>query len=508
MPTSFDHGRAAARFVITMLLASSRGLAAQDAVTQAVGGDSGDPYTVTCGTKAMVGIIGRWAFHVFSTFVDKIQPICVSVDADGAWIGTPSPTSNYAGVANSQNSASVSVICPARMAISGFEAQSGIYVDRFWIYCQLMGQGGHLLFGQSSQQQTPIGGEYQLGPAFHGPFMCPSDKPGKGITGKAHDWIDRLALVCNHPSVPPPSIASLDLNPPAVVGGSQVTGSFELNAPALSGGASVNFSVQVLAADASKVPSGPISPNPSIVPAGQTHGSFLFNTVPVATTVGVTINSGSPTAMVSRSFSILPPSLSSLTISPSRVAPGSIPMGTISLTGSAPAGVSVTLASSVPSAATVPATVVVPQGQASTAFPVTVSASRSACTVVTASGVFTPPGSPPQKQLALAISASTNKAFSLSMPTQAGGATTGTIALAAAAKEPRVLTISSTNSALVTAPASITIGAGAASADFPITIQGTPPAGTSCAVITATDRDGNANALVLEIIGQTMRRIG
>jgi hypothetical protein len=516
MPTSLAARRAIARVIFpmsrvifAMFVVSSRALGAQDAVTTAVGGDGGDPYTVTCGTKAMVGLNGRYAVHLLSVYVDKIQPLCVSVDANGAWIGSPAPTSSYAGPASSRPDAtSVSVVCPQGMAINGFVGETGIYVDRFWIFCQPMGIAGRVPSGQGFQQDAAIGSDLVIAD-FHGPFTCPGGKPAKGITGRAHDWIDKFALVCNYPAVPPPSIAWLGFNPATVVGGNQVTGQFELNAPALAGGASVGFSVQVLAADASKIPSSPISPRPSIVPAGQTQGSFVFTTAPVAAPVGVTINSPSQTVMVSRSFSILPPSLSGLGISPSRVAPGTSPTGTISLNGVAPAGgVSVSLTSSVPSAATVAPTIIVSQGQASAAFPVSVVATRSACTVLTASGVFTPPGGQPQRQLALAISAPANKTFALSMPNQAVGTTTATVTLAVATKEPHALTVSSSNPALMTAPASITVPAGGTSTTFPITIQGTPPAGTNCAVITATDRDGSASALVIEIVGSAMRRIG
>jgi hypothetical protein len=75
-------------------------------------------------------------------------------------------------------------------------------------------------------------------------------------------------------------------------------------------------------------------------------------------------------------------------------------------------------------------------------------------------------------------------------------------------KERQVLTIVSSNPALVSAPSTVSVPVGATSADFTIAIQGLAPSGANCAVVTVTDAAGNVNAVVLQIDGSSIKRIG
>jgi len=497
-----------ARVLLTALLATPAMLTAQDAVTSAAGGDGGDAFTLSCGAKAMVGIQGRWQFHVFGYFVDYLQPLCVSVNTGGAWIGTPTPTSGSAGVIY-EFANPVTVVCPSGAAISGFAGQSGSYVDRFQIYCTYLGEYGKLS-GSATEQPTSIGGDYRTGPALFGPYMCPDNKPGKGLTGKAHDWIDRLALICNVAPTPPAGVAFMSLNPKTVVGGNSVNGAVTLNAHAPSGGTTVGVSVQILVADEAKIPPNPIAVSPFTIPAGTTDGSFVFHTIPVSSSVNVRLNIGAPTALITDTFRIVPPSLAAISLGPNRTKPGLGVTGTVSLNGAAPSGgVSVNLTSNVPVAATVPTTVVVPQGQSSTTFPVTVpSTGKSGCSVIAASGVFALPGTPLVRQAVLAVSAPANTAYTLSMTSVLSASGPVTVTYPTVVKARQVLTIVSSNPALVSAPSTVSVPVGAASADFTIALQGLAPSGANCAVVTVTDAAGNVNAVVLQIDGSAIKRIG
>jgi hypothetical protein len=87
-------------------------LRAQDAVTQSAGGSGGDSYTVSCGTKAMVGVQGRWSDHaLLGSLVEQVQPLCVAVNTGGEWIGSPTSTS-AAGKFYTEAS-SLTVVCPS-----------------------------------------------------------------------------------------------------------------------------------------------------------------------------------------------------------------------------------------------------------------------------------------------------------------------------------------------------------------------------------------------------------
>jgi hypothetical protein len=203
----------------------------------------------------------------------------------------------------------------------------------------------------------------------------------------------------------------------------------------------------------------------------------------------------------------VPPSLTTLSLSPSRVAPGGSSTGTISVNGAAPVGgVSVNLTSSVPATATVPTTVAIPQGQTSATFPVVVSATgKSACTILTASGVYTPQGGLPTRQAVLPVIAPANQTFALSVASTFSGGATVSITYPTVGKEVRSLTLASSNPALAGVPSTVGVPLNAASVDFTVGIQGTPPSGLNCAVITATDQKGNANALVFEIVGSSIK---
>ena len=205
-------------------------LSAAQSVTASAGGTGGNPYTIGCGTNAMVGV--RGAEHAPVPIgvtvtnlivVGFIQPICVGLNADGSWNGTPAPAQGIAGV---YRGTSVSRLCPQNQAVSDISGKSGSYVDQLWIYCVPLVEPGHLNRQGGMVPAGYIGGT--SGNPF-GPFLCPDNKPGRGFTGKAEEWVDRVALVCAFPSVAAPVVKTLSLNSNSVVGGTTVNGTVTLN---------------------------------------------------------------------------------------------------------------------------------------------------------------------------------------------------------------------------------------------------------------------------------------
>ncbi|MFN7925885.1 MAG: VCBS repeat-containing protein [Bryobacteraceae bacterium] len=167
-----------------------------------------------------------------------------------------------------------------------------------------------------------------------------------------------------------------------------------------------------------------------------------------------------------------PPLLAQVKLAPGSVIGGSAnSTGTVTLGGIAAAeGAVVTLTSSNPSAASFPAgsTVTIPAGASSATFSVATQAVASATAVdvsASSAGVtFTAPLNvvAPYSLTGLAVNpASQYGIFTV----------TGAITLSGPADSAAVVTLASANSALASAPASVTVPAGATSATFPITLS-------------------------------------
>jgi hypothetical protein len=165
-----------------------------------------------------------------------------------------------------------------------------------------------------------------------------------------------------------------------------------------------------------------------------------------------------------------PAALSAVSVSPTTVTGGTSAQGTVRLTAAAPAGgAGVSLASSNPGAASVPASVTIAGGATSATFAVTTtSVTANTATTLTASydgtsrtATLTVAPPPPAASLS---------ALSLSPATVTGGASsTGTVTLSSGAPSGgAVVSLASSHTSAATVPSSITIGAGATSATFPI----------------------------------------
>jgi alpha-tubulin suppressor-like RCC1 family protein len=151
----------------------------------------------------------------------------------------------------------------------------------------------------------------------------------------------------------PPSLRTLTLSATPVTGGSNVTGKITLDAPAPAGGIVVSLS------DSTDYASEPSSVT---VAEGASAASFIITTTAVPNNVSATVTATLGTVSKTASLTIVPPSLLSLTLTPSSVQGGKTSTAKVTINGpAATGGFKVSVASS-DTSATVPQTVTVPAG--------------------------------------------------------------------------------------------------------------------------------------------------
>ena len=277
------------------------------------------------------------------------------------------------------------------------------------------------------------------------------------------------------------SLSAVSVNPASVTGGGTSQGTVTLTSAAPSGGAIV-----ALSSSNTAVATVPASVT---VAAGATSAGFTANTSAVGANSNVTLtgtyNGTSRTATLTVTPIPPPASLGSVALNPATVTGGGTSQGIVTLTSAAPTGGAVvSLFSSNTAVATVPASVTVAAGATSASFTASTSvvgvnsnitltgtyngASRSATLTVTPV--------PPPASLG---------SVTLNPATVTGGASSqGTVTLTSAAPSGgAVVTLSSSNTAVATVPASVTVAAGATSATFTATT--TAPATLTAATISA-----------------------
>jgi hypothetical protein len=212
--------------------------------------------------------------------------------------------------------------------------------------------------------------------------------------------------------------------------------------------------------------------------AGSTAGAFTNNVV--ASSGGVSGSASTETV-----------ALSTLGLAPAIVVEGDTPIGTVTLSGSAPADVTVALSSN-SAAATVPASVIVPAGATSATFAVAtsaVTATTSATITAAAGGV--------SRTATLSIRALT---VTLNPTSVLGGtSSTGTLTLSASMPTSVTVPLSSSNPA-ASVPASATIAAGATTATFTVT---TSPVTVNTAVTISATSGTVASTAALTVTAGT-----
>ncbi len=181
------------------------------------------------------------------------------------------------------------------------------------------------------------------------------------------------------------------------------------------------------------------------------------------------------------------PAVASVTVTSPTLAVGGAGSGTVTLASAATTAVTVTLASSNPAVATVPSTVSIAAGSSSAAFTITALAAGSASFTASLSGSSS-------QSVAVTVVAVRLATLTLSAATVVGGDNlTGTVTLTAAAP-PGGASVTLTGSDPAIVSSSVTVGAGATSANF--TVQTRVVGGTIPGTVTASYGGGTASVTV------------
>ena len=160
-------------------------------------------------------------------------------------------------------------------------------------------------------------------------------------------------------TVSPVDVALLSLSATSVTGGASATGTITLSAPAPGSGAAIQISSNQSSVNV---------PTMVHIPAGSTSATFAIGSTPVQQKVVVSITANTGALPQSKSISVNPAALQSLTLQVSSMTGGAVQQGTVLLTGAAPSGgLSVAFSSTNP-AIHVPAEVFIPAGARSGVF--------------------------------------------------------------------------------------------------------------------------------------------
>ena len=256
----------------------------------------------------------------------------------------------------------------------------------------------------------------------------------------------------------PPTPVSVKLAKDPLYSGEMTWVAVQLTAAVPSGGATININ----------------SSNPSVVPVPATvtmPGNTAWMqfqvqagqvTTPTPVTITATLNSGSAAAQ----FTLQPPSLKSLTISPSSISGGAQPQGIVMLNGQAPAGGAVvTLTSNSPSVSP-PTSVVVDAGSFSASFPIPTNAvgANTTATVTASYG-----GASAQAQVTLTPQQPPSSlTLSPTSTTGQGGNSFATVTVASPSSTDQILQVASSNPAVASVPNGVMIPAGSTTGGFNI----------------------------------------
>jgi hypothetical protein len=286
-------------------------------------------------------------------------------------------------------------------------------------------------------------------------------------------WFDRAGKVDSSGA---PGLASLSLSPTSVVGGASSTGTVTLTGAAPAANVTVSLS--------SSNESVATVPATATIVSGANSATFAVTTSVVASdaTATITATLGSETRNAVLGVTAAPINVSSVSVTPSLVVGGVTATATVVLAEPAPpGGATVNLSSSDPTIVSVPGSVTVPQNTISAEFTVityAVPTGMSATITASASGTSAsgtlsvmPPAPPALSDMIVSPS---------SMPV--GGVTTGNVYLTIEAPSGGIaISLSSSDPAVATVPATVTVPAGAIAAGFTIAAQSvSSPAGAVC----------------------------
>jgi hypothetical protein len=277
-------------------------------------------------------------------------------------------------------------------------------------------------------------------------------------------------------TVQPPSLKNLSIFSP-ITGGAPTSAVVMLNGVAPPGGAVVSFT--------SSSPAVSV-PATVTVAAGNASASFTIQTSAVTADTTATVTASWNGGSVQAQLTVTPQQPpASITIDPATTTGTNGASGTVTLASPANGDVQIMLSSSNPSVASVPPFVTVPQFAGGGGFFITTSNPAVTTTVtITATGA----GVSKSATLTVVPFGTGPSVSSLGLSPASvtgGGSSTGTVTLTSAAPSGgAAVTLSSSDTAVATVPASVTVPAGATSATFTVTSK--TVTATSSATISAT----------------------
>jgi hypothetical protein len=283
---------------------------------------------------------------------------------------------------------------------------------------------------------------------------------GTSIPGQASDGYSYLYSVQTG-TASAPSLASLVMNPNAVVGGSPSLGTVTLTAAAPAGDMSVSLTSNNVAVTV---------PRSVTVPAGTSAVTFSATTSPVTASLATAISASAGGKTVGSILSVTPaaPTIY-LTLNPTIVGGGGTSRGVVKLAGSAPTGgATITLTSSNPAVASVPSSLIIAAGGTQGSFTAKTAQVGVNTQVVIAATYAGGGASATLTVVPLAVSSLVLN------PTKVigGNPSTATITLNKPAPTGGAfVNLTSGNTAVATVPATVTVAAGTSSATFTVSTK-------------------------------------
>ncbi len=276
-----------------------------------------------------------------------------------------------------------------------------------------------------------------------------------------------------------PSVFVVQFPSTFVVGGGTVTGSIQVDHYVTSAGGEV-VALSASNADGS-TPAAASVPSSITIPFGANSASFTVTTSSVSSVTGVNIlatdgatQEGLLMVMPSGGLGL------GLTVAPQGIFGGNSAAGTVRLNTAQTVDTIVSLSSN-NSGVTVPASVTVPAGQTSTTFPVSTSAISGSTSVLNGGWIWIAASTGASSQ-AIPISIYPAQLHFISASpgsVTGGGSATGTVGISGTAPAGGISVSLSSNSGLVTLPATVTIPAGSSTATFSISTATTSSAVTA-----------------------------
>ncbi len=149
-----------------------------------MGGSGGSSYDIRCAAnEALVGLYGG-----AGTVVDRVGPLCVAIDGNGNWVGTPTQR----GTAGGGGGEPYERVCANGTAVVGFSGRSGSLIDGITLQCARLQPDGYTdVYNRTAL--TAVGGS---GGSAQAERVCPSNLPAAGIRGRAGGLVDAFGLTC------------------------------------------------------------------------------------------------------------------------------------------------------------------------------------------------------------------------------------------------------------------------------------------------------------------------